>query len=179
VLGVFNFQNQINTKMKKRTNFLVLVILCTLFSCAKPIFVKDAAWEKKCKGVLTLGWQTEIQGADAATSAKIITDITLAAKADAKKSEDLKGEAALNANLKSEFAKAINENVSKSSKVSDDFWEQVNTFSSAYCLSVSLLDRNDIPKEKKLQIVDDIRSLQLAETQYFLNKEKKSGNSPK
>ena len=154
-------------------NYLAILTALILFSCggSKPVLKKDKAWQERCKGVTNLSWQTEIQGADAKTTAKIISDVTLAAKADAAKAN---ADAEIDANFKSELARVINENVSTSSKVDDDFWKQENTFGRLYCLSVSLLDRDDISEGQKKEIVNDIREMQKSEAKYILGKEKKN-----
>jgi len=144
------------------------------FNCAKPVYgnpAKDAAWEQRCKGVATLAWQTEIQGADAESTAKIVAGLTAAAKADAKQAN---ASGTVDINLKSELARVINENISTSSKVDDDFWKQENTFGRLYCLSVSLLDRKDIKSDQKALIVNDVREMQKAEAEYMLGKQKKN-----
>jgi len=169
-----------------KSNFLLTVfILCVCCGCGKkPVLTRstDKPTGDRCKGVPVLNWQKEIQGADAATAAKIITDATLAAAADAKQSEDLKGSAKLDVNLKSELSRSINENVSKSSQVSDEFWEQELTFTRLYCLSISLMDRTDITAEQRSKLLNNISDLQKTEITYMQNRnlvEKKNGSSPK
>jgi hypothetical protein len=120
----------------------------------------------------SLAWQNQVQGADAETVAKIVTNLTAAAEADAKKSEDLKGSASVDLDIKSEVAKVINQNVTQSSRVSEEFWEQENRFGESMCLFIALLDRKDLPKETKSEIVDDIRKLVTAHNDYVLNKKK-------
>ncbi|MEQ8472174.1 MAG: hypothetical protein RIC35_13365 [Marinoscillum sp.] len=157
-------------------NVLIIALIASslmLVNCegSKPVLIKDQAWSERCKGVTALSWQKEIQGADAETTAKIVTEATLAAKADAKTADV---NAQVDAGFKSELARVINENVSTSSEVDDEFWKQENTFGRLYCLSVSLLDREDISKEQKEKIVDDIREMQKAEATYILNQKKKA-----
>ena len=162
--------------MKKiRISLMVLISLLILSSCGstkKAINQTKTAYGNRCDGVTSLSWQQQIQGADAETTAKIVTDITAAAEADAKKSEDLQASGEINASFKSDIAKVINQNVTQSSKVSDEFWEQENRFGETMCLFLALLDRKDISNAKKEEIIDNIVKISVAHNDYVLNKKK-------
>lgn len=160
--------------MKKilTTAAVLALVLISCNSTKKAINQTKAAYGDRCDGVTSLSWQKQIQGADAETTAKIVTDITAAAKADAKKSEDLQAGGEVDANVKSDIAKVINQNVVQSSQVSDDFWEQENRFGETMCLFLNLLDRRDISKTKKEEIIDNIVAISVAHNNYVLNKKK-------
>ncbi len=161
----------------KRLSYLITLIICPLLitSCGstkKAINQTKAAYGNRCDGVTSLSWQRQVQGADAETTAKIVTDITAAAEADAKKSEDLQASGEFDANFKSDIARVINQNVTQSSQVSDEFWEQENRFGETMCLYLALLDRKDISNSKKEEIIDSIVKLSVAHNDYVLNKKK-------
>jgi len=153
-------------------NLIFLFIF--LASCAPNISRKinqtKSAFGDKCKGVNSLTWQEQVQGADAATTAKLISDLTAAAEADAKKSEGLKGSVKADLNIKSELAKVINRNTTQSSKVSEEFWQQEIRFGESVCLFLSLLDRKDLSTKLKENIINDIRKLVTSYSDYELNR---------
>lgn len=163
-------------KRKNLSGLTIILSLLILCSCGgstkKAINQTKTAYGNRCNGVTSLSWQKQIQGADAETTAKIVTDITVAAEADAKKSQDLQVHGNVDANFKSDIAKVINQNVTQSSKVSDDFWEQENRFGETMCLFLALLDRKDIANNKKEQIIDNIVKISVAHNDYVLNKKK-------
>lgn len=162
-------------KSKVVSFFMFLLIAILLYSCnstEKAINQTKAAYGSRCNGVTSLAWQKKIQGADAETTAKIVTEITVAAEADAKKSADLQASGKIDAGFKSDIAKVINQNVTASSQVSDDFWEQDNVFGETMCLFISLLDRKDISSKQKEGIIDDIVKISVARNDYVLNKKK-------
>lgn len=163
--------------MKKiRHYFVASIAIITLLSCnntRKAINQTKSAYENRCEGITSLSWQKQIQGADAETTAKIITELTAAAQADAKKSADLQASGQVDFSLKSDIAKVINQNVTQTSQVSDEFWEQENRFGESMCLFLNLLDRGDISKDTKKEIIDDIRKLVTSHNDYVLNKKKR------
>lgn len=164
--------------MRSKLNLLtlaVITILVLLNSCRstrKEINQQEAAWRERCDGMTSLAWQTQIQGADAETTANIVTQLTAAAEADAKKSEDLKASGRIDTEFKSDIAKVINQNVNQASEVSDEFWEQENRYGETMCLFVSLLDREDFSSEKKNEILNNILTISQAHNDYVLNKKK-------
>jgi hypothetical protein len=154
------------------TILIVVILLSSCGSTKKAINQTKAAYGNRCEGVTSLSWQKQIQGADAETTAKIVTEITAAAEADAKKSEDLQVSGEINASIKSDIAKVINQNVTQASQLSDDFWEQENRFGETMCLFLVLLDRKDLSNQKKEEIIDNIVKIAVAHNDYVLNKKK-------
>lgn len=165
-------------KLKKVlfTTLTVVIFLTGCNSTRKAINQTKTAYGNRCEGVTSLSWQKQIQGADAETTAKIVTELTVAAEADAKKSEDLKASGEVDLNIKSDIAKVINQNVTQSSKVSDKFWEQENRFGESMCLFLALLDRKDLSKDKKNEIIDNLLKIVTAHNNYVLNKDEKKKN---
>ena len=166
--------------MKKLNCFLSIFSLFFLLtgcsSTQKAINQTKTAYGNRCKGVTSLNWKEQIQGGDANTIAKFVTDLSVAAQADAKKSEDLKGSANANVKVTSDIAKVINQNVKQTSIVSEEFWEQENTFGESLCVLLTLLDNRNVSKNQKMTIIDDIQKLVMNLNEYSLNKKKMNHN---
>lgn len=156
--------------------FLVYLALGGLLSCSpnvqKQINQTKTAYGDRCEGFSGLSWQEQIQGADAETTARLVSELTAAAEADVKQSEDLKGSANADVTIESELAKVINQNVTQKSKVSQEFWEAENRFGESICLFLYLLDDPRLSKETKKEIIDDIRKLVVSHNDFVLNKKK-------
>lgn len=149
--------------------FLYLTVLVSCNPTMKSIDEVKTAFGNRCEGVTSLSWQTQDQIVDYDKIAQIITSLTLAAEADAKKSEDLIANGNINEDINSEIARVIKENLDQGSSVSEKFWEQENRFGETMCLFLNLLDRSDISRKKKEEIIDDIRRIATAHNDYVLN----------
>lgn len=135
-----------------------------------------AAFADRCNGVSSLNWQSQVQGADAEATAKLVAELTAAAEADARRSADLQLAGEANLDIKSEWARVINQNTSQSSEVSEEFWEQENRFTQSLCLYLYLLDSKELSKSEKSDVVSDIRKIVSAYNEIQLNKTRYQNN---
>ena len=164
-------------KIKTRVIFFLGVI--PVISACSSLSPKGSAVEPdSCKNVPKLSWQVYEEGATAEDAVKLASELVAAGKIDAGLSNEYSkssGEASVS--LTSELSKIVRSNVKKKSDVSQRFWEQDLTFRQSVCYLDTLSLRDDLTKEQKNKVVDEILSFSSVRKNYMFSIEKKSGTN--
>lgn len=164
------------------TPFLAALAALVYFTACnktmKPVIKHptDNAVTDTCIGVPRLNWQEEVRGVESDKALKFMTELQLAAEADAKKGADLAAKGNFKTDIKSEFASKLNEYTTKSSKVSTGFWEQELAFRQLLCYYESVTRRSDVSQTIKDKYHEAILSMGTTRITYMFAIEKKNQN---
>lgn len=154
-----------------------IVVICLLFehcSSEKQLFNYEKFYKKRCPNVSTISANELTFLKDKKSKIDFATDITLAAVADATKSDSLLStHQEGNINVKGSLSQTTNKYYTFKRTVTQDFWQQQEAFANNICILQAMKDDPSLTQDQKNIVFNKIIEFTEANRKYSENVKKK------